>query len=501
MENSSISTKALACLLVLSAGHAAIWYVHPDSTLNSIQTALNGCSAHDTVLVGPGIYYENIVWPDIHGIDLIGELGPDSTIIDGGSAGSVIVVANRTDTSTTIKHFTIRNGYAHIGGGILCANHSAPTILCNVITGNATSSTVYNGGAGIACVDTSAPFIVENTILNNSAHSSGGGIMCNHHSSPHIVGNTIDGNTAWYGGGIFCHHNSSPVIIGNVICHNHFQSVETPSISPGSFSMATNSPNIMRTAFQGGGICLWQGCTSLVEGNSVFSNSTMGLGGGIACFFGSPTIHNNIVTGNIANDYGGGIACLSPESAMSIWNNTITANEAQFGGGISVLHSLGQLVIINNNTVSANDSDGIFCDNGEPVIQNNNITGNVRYGVHNVWSGATVNAENNWWGDSTGPYHPTLNPGGMGDTVSDYVDFEPWLHNPWGIEEQPAVNPAEQDRRPCATIISGPLHLPEGRECRIFDISGRVVQPAGITRGIYFLETDRRIIQKIVKVK
>ena len=44
--------------------------------------------------------------------------------------------------------------------------------------------------------------------------------------------------------------------------------------------------------------------------------------------------------------------------------------------------------------------------------------------MHN---GYTINATKNWWGDDTGPYHPTENPNGKGDNVTDYVDFSPWL--------------------------------------------------------------------------
>jgi hypothetical protein len=38
-----------------------------------------------------------------------------------------------------------------------------------------------------------------------------------------------------------------------------------------------------------------------------------------------------------------------------------------------------------------------------------------------------VDAINNWWGDDSGPYHPTLNPQGKGNKVSDNVLFDPWL--------------------------------------------------------------------------
>ena len=40
--------------------------------------------------------------------------------------------------------------------------------------------------------------------------------------------------------------------------------------------------------------------------------------------------------------------------------------------------------------------------------------------------GQAVDAEFNWWGDSTGPYHATDNPGGLGDSVVGNVDFTPW---------------------------------------------------------------------------
>jgi hypothetical protein len=52
-----------------------------------------------------------------------------------------------------------------------------------------------------------------------------------------------------------------------------------------------------------------------------------------------------------------------------------------------------------------------------------------------------------------------------------------------------------------ATIISSPLLLPEGKKCRVFDITGRVVAPDKIQPGVYFLQVDERIVQKIVKIR
>jgi hypothetical protein len=61
--------------------------------------------------------------------------------------------------------------------------------------------------------------------------------------------------------------------------------------------------------------------------------------------------------------------------------------------------------------------------------------GNTQYGAFNN-STTIIVAENDWWGDASGPYHPTTNPSGTGDQVSDYVDYSPWLIEP----TQPALD-------------------------------------------------------------
>lgn len=50
------------------------------------------------------------------------------------------------------------------------------------------------------------------------------------------------------------------------------------------------------------------------------------------------------------------------------------------------------------------------------------------------YTNALVNqdAENNWWGDSSGPYNLIQNPSGTGDEVTDFVDFQPWIADSCG---------------------------------------------------------------------
>jgi hypothetical protein len=85
------------------------------------------------------------------------------------------------------------------------------------------------------------------------------------------------------------------------------------------------------------------------------------------------------------------------------------------------------IVEMKGSTISDNDAIGIYiCDDSTLEAQFNNIVGNTGYGVAND-GGELVGATHNWWGDNSGPYHPTANPGGSGNPVSNDVDFEPWL--------------------------------------------------------------------------
>ncbi|KPK71735.1 hypothetical protein AMJ87_06865, partial [candidate division WOR_3 bacterium SM23_60] len=156
----------IAALLCSSAAYATVWYVHSDSVMNCIQDALDSCSTGDTVLVGPGIYYEHIEWPSTQGIDLTSEYGVDMTYIDGSGIGRVIRIGIAVDQTTVIQGFTVQNGYdAVAGGGIDCAYGASPTIRGNVITNNVAD----NVGAGILCVHGSSPLIDSNTVTNNTS--------------------------------------------------------------------------------------------------------------------------------------------------------------------------------------------------------------------------------------------------------------------------------------------------------------------------------------------
>ena len=89
----------------------------------------------------------------------------------------------------------------------------------------------------------------------------------------------------------------------------------------------------------------------------------------------------------------------------------------------------GASASISNSTISANALHGIHAYNevNPPALDMNgcnDIYENAGLGINNQAS-VTVSAENHWWGDASGPTHPS-NPSGTGQTVSDGVDFTPW---------------------------------------------------------------------------
>ncbi len=394
-------------LFILGSAHAdrTVWYVHPDSALNSIQVALDSCADNDIVLVGPGVYYENIIWPNTQSIHLISELGPDTTIIDGDSVGNAILINAKVDSATVIKGFTIQNAWSEGsgGGGIYCLgvdlDHCSPVIMNNTITGNH----IWGMGGGICCV-WSSPAIISNTITENEF----AGIACYASFSSIIIGNTIIGNA---GEGIYC-DLSSPVIINNSISQNN--------------------------------------------------------GTGVYCWESAPTIKSSIITNN----------------SVGVW-------------------MFDSPPTIDSCTISNNNGDGIYCAwsyGSVPKIHYNNITANDGYGIRHVDTMDIVDAQNNWWGDATGPYHPDSNPGGQGDSVSDYVDFIPWLDSPVGVEEQTKRITAKSSDFG-ATVFSGPLLLPKDKKCKIYDITGREVKSHLLRPGIYFIEIDGVITKKVVKVR
>jgi len=191
---------------------------------STIQAGIDAANEGDTVLVHTGSYVENI---NYHGKNIVvGSLfittGDTSyisrTVIDGNQNGSVVTFDNEEDHAAVLSGFTVTNGHAEGGGGIICRNNSDPTLADLIISGNSGTK-----GAGIHCWN-SSPDIVNVTMRGNSqsgfTFASGGGIFCGANSSPTIKNVLITGHKFSQGGGVSCYENSNPILENVTITGN-----------------------------------------------------------------------------------------------------------------------------------------------------------------------------------------------------------------------------------------------------------------------------------------
>jgi hypothetical protein len=376
-------TIAVLFLILTPYCISKVWQVPGECP--SIQAGLDSCLIGDTVLVSPGIYYENIFWPNTQSI-LLTSAGSNETIIDGDHQGSVITIDVELDTSTIINGFTIQNGEAWNGGGISIEN-SNPKLIDIFVRYNRTS-------------------------WGDEVH--GGGIYCNN-SNPILTNTIIFRNEVWgedgegYGGGMAC-INSSPILTNVSIIENNLSSL---TMGGG-----------------GGGIYLENNSNPFFQDVTIIGNKAwVDAGGRICCRASSPTLTNVNINGNIAY-WGGGVSLSASNPQFELC--TISENVAIDVGGGFICWSNSNPTIY-ECIISHNDGDGISARNSNPEVHYSIIKGNNGYGIFNNDSTIIINAENNWWGDTTGPsgFGP-----GIGDSVSQWVDYEPWLGGVSEIQEQ-----------------------------------------------------------------
>lgn len=332
-----------------------------------VQDAVNAAQIGDTVLVLPGIYYENIdfmgkditVRSDLDGDPLTADISSVAVVLDGNQTGSVVTFASTEGPGSVLEGFTIKNGSGTLvgldthGGGIYCSG-SSPTIRYNVITENEDTVDLTLRGGGICCISAS-PSITENTISYNVAVFDGGGICCYTASSPTIQDNVI----AWNqvdddGAGISCASDSNPLIVGNFIVGNY--STE---------SYAAGFPHL------GGGL-LCTDSSPNVNINTVTENNN-GNGAGFCCTgLSAPSVDGNFFTRNGATEAGGGIHCVDGGNA-NVTNNTVSWNVAAKGGGIGCDNTLASFTgndIVYNTAVSGG---AIYCANDDNASFSQNI--------------------------------------------------------------------------------------------------------------------------------
>ena len=163
---------------------------------------------------------------------------------------------------------------------------------------------------------------------------------------------------------------------------------------------------------------------TLADNNILVRNSCLNNDNGIGL---AESDNNYILDNNCSNNHSAGII-ISYSNSNVVRNNTCFNNR---GYGISIRDSDENTIVKN---ILARNRIGIRLRSSfnENHAHYNSIFDNIEYGI-DASSGTedTINATNNWWGDSSGPYHPETNPDGKGDNVTNDVVFDPWLTTPY----------------------------------------------------------------------
>jgi len=198
-----ISLIAIFLYLNLNAAYAVtIWVPSEQPT---IQAGIDAASDGDTVLIADGTYTgtgnKEI---DFKGkaITVKSENGPTKSIIDCQGSGRGFYLHSDEGSHSVLSGFTIKNGFAEIGGGIYQVSWVDKMTISNCII---TNNTAVKGG-GIY----SNNAIITNCIISNNTAGAGGGVYAStdRYNGAGIKFCTVTNNT---GGGVYTY-----AIIGGV---------------------------------------------------------------------------------------------------------------------------------------------------------------------------------------------------------------------------------------------------------------------------------------------
>ena len=297
-----------------------------------------------------------------------------NNIVTGYTSGDGILLRNAS-------YCTVENNNSSGNNiGLLIENNSTN----NTIEGNTCSNNIWNG---VWVRDSGTGY---NTIRNNTMISNG---ECGIKLSVKTSNNTVESNHIDNSGAGLADKGWAVFLDGDV------------------FDGCDNNTIIGNVCLNSGDRAIWVRKGS--DGNRIENNTISGAGySGIDI----ETSENNVVTKNDITGVTG------PSAGISLGTAHYTTIENNYVHG----NTIGVKILIEWPMTESNKI-GIH-------VNHNNIEGNTQWGFKNdtnFGENTIVDAENNWWGDASGPYsgplNTTPNPTGTGNQVDSQTDFTPWL--------------------------------------------------------------------------
>ena len=326
--------------------------------------------------------------------------------LDGPAGGAIYVDRSNLE----LYNCVIIGSSATYGGGIAAFGGNFWTPYGHLRVNNSLVQECESEGWGGALYANTCSLTVENSrFANNSALADGGGIIALDCVTE--IYETSIANCTGVTGGI--HVAGKRSVIENCTFLDNISIL--PYYWASHFSHGQGNHSV-RGSYFGASASLSRGFNFCCTGDTIF-------------FVGN--VVENLVatapfgTGNFA------ISGVHGEMSYNIIRNNRTRGEQVFPLG-------GTTVNIHHNYFTGNVSD--FPDrpsvlkigqNPNQTFHHNFISGNSGQTIGYTTDPGLIDARNNWWGHESGPYHPTRNPFGQGDTIlSDSVLFEPWLLTP-----------------------------------------------------------------------
>ena len=263
------------------------------------------------------------------------------------------------------------------------------------------------------------------TIVDNLFDWNHRAIVLDDVSNVVIRENTFDNNTF----GVYVQGGSDVELINNTFTYNqqgiHLEASEDDTLRNNTFVM----------------------CSVLIQGTQ-------------ASHFASHTFFNNSVNGGYLYYYANENGVTVPGNASSVilasCTNMVLEGLHLYGGDVGVELAFSDNTIITDSVIDGCDrglylygsqdnrimyttiSNGIEGLRFEGASAGNILHFNSIFGNDNAGAdasdngGSVVDAVKNYWGAPSGPHHPTANPSGKGNAISDDILFEPWLRSPHG---------------------------------------------------------------------
>jgi parallel beta-helix repeat protein len=420
--------------VMLTTASPAEIYVPGD--YSKIQWAIGNASDGDTIIVQAGTYREQLVINK--SLTLQGQAG---AIVEAPDTRNTYTVA---ESSATFDPIIFAYGGTESGGAVSGAGTRSVNITGFEIDGRNNATAAPNRFVAILLRNINPGVLSDNTVhdLFDSDGEGNGprtfGILVLGDSEVTINNNDVSefsrGGICAFGDDDALPPDPIATIEDNVVLGNGLE-VDTDWLAEngihidfdasGSIINNNVSQCIVNDPYWGAsGILAWY------EEIDILGNNVTDCDYGIAIGEASCTVLNNVVSGCHRDDMSAGIAL------FDAFNNTIkhnTIDDNDYGIWMDGDSDNNQIV---GNAILSNTIEGIHiepyggADPSGTKAHYNNIVGNTNAGLNKTGS-ETVDARFNWWGDSTGPYHPTLNPTGLGDEVSDNVTFTNYLTEPF----------------------------------------------------------------------